>query len=70
MKIKRLLEILKEQNPNDEIVLWKWGKKGSEIYHLSELCKHKKTKGYFEIGINECIPIIYQDEWHTLEKED
>ena len=47
MKIKRLLEILKEQNPDDEIVLWKWGKKGSEIYHLSELCKHKKTKGFF-----------------------
>jgi len=70
MKVKKLIDILNKQNPDDEVVLWTWTKSGSVIQHIAELLQHKKTKGFYEIGINEMKPIITQREWSKFPKEE
>ena len=70
MNVEELIRILLQQNPEDKVVLWRWTQDCSTITHLTELCKHKKTKGFYEIGINEHIPEIGQEEWHSYPKEE
>jgi len=71
MKVKELIKILKEQDPNDEVMLWRWGAKGAVWSFISELCPHKNPKGVYELGIKEHMPSIRdRKELEKFVKED
>lgn len=68
--VKDLIEDLKKQPQDAEVMLWKWTDKGTTINHISLLLRPlAKNNKYYQIGINEMMPEINQEVWHKMIEE-
>ena len=59
MQVKELIKTLQKQDPEAEVMLWRWGGKGSVWSFFAELCPHKSPEGVYELGVNELMPNLY-----------
>lgn len=65
--VKDLIEDLKRQPQDAEVMLWQWTDKGTVVNHIGLLLRPlTKNSKYYQLGINEHMPIYNQEEWHKL----